>query len=115
MHAQGPLIADHRPLDARQDQKAHPSGHDEPDESGRDKRRLRRSGVRHEDAHAGDETDDQQSDEGRRVVGAFSAQILAADRATRIDAEIAAEQRASAAIGASPEEAARQREPEVAA
>src|SRR5208283_5246521 len=79
-----------------------------------EKRSLRRSDVRHENAGAADETNDKQSDKGRRVIGALKAQILAADRAARIDGEIAAEHRPLAAIGTAPQKSTPHRDGKVA-
>lgn len=114
VQAQGPLIADDRTLHSRQNHQADNRGHNQPKGSDGDKRHLRRSVVRQENAEAADETGDEQGEKGRRVIGAVAAQILAADRAAWIDAEIGAKHRAPAAIGTASDEAAPDRDGDVA-
>ena len=81
MHAQRPLIADDRALDLRQNQEACGRGHHKPEESDREKRRLRRRLVRKENAGAADETSDEHSDKVRRACG---GRITEAQRQRRV-------------------------------
>jgi hypothetical protein len=114
VQSQGPLIADDRALQSRQNQQADNRGHNQPKGSDGEKWHLRRSVVRQENPEAADETGDEQRQKGRRVIGAVTAQVLAAGRTARIDAEIGAEHRAPAAIGTAPDEAAPDRDGDIA-
>ena len=114
MHPQCPFPGDDRPLDSRQNQEGDQGGHRKPQEGGRGEWQLRPQIVRQKRSGAANETGQKERDEGRRVVRALGAEVLAASRAPAVEAEIGSEDRALAAMGASPREAAAQGDPKVA-